>query len=143
LYYKIYIVMLMDAKQSKICRIIIIVATVALAGWFAASADPVPVVISAAAGLILFYLCKMSVEDVVADERDERVSEKAAKIAMEVFAATSAFVGVVLIALRIDHPEYTNPGFALAFSACALMILYSVLYGYYNRRYGYEPCDEE
>jgi uncharacterized membrane protein len=133
----------MEAKQSKICRIIIIVATVALAGWFAAAADAALVVISAVLGIILFYLCKMGVEEVVADERDERVSEKAAKVAMEVFAATSAFVGVVLIALRVDHPEYTNPGFLLAFSACALMILYSVLYGYYNRRYGYEPDDEE
>jgi uncharacterized membrane protein len=135
--------MAMEAKHSKICRMIIIVATVALAGWFAAAADAALVVISAAMGAILFYLCKTSVEDVVADERDERVSERAAKVAMEIFAATSAFAGVLLIALRNDQPEHTNTGFALAFSACALMILYSVLYGYYNRRYGYEPFDEE
>jgi uncharacterized membrane protein len=135
--------MLMDAKNSRICRIVVILATVAFAGWFAATADAAPVVISAAAGAILFYLCKIRVEDVMADERDERVSEKASKVAMEVFAATSAFAGVLLIALRVEHPEYTNAGFALAFSACALMILYSVLYGYYNRRYGYEPYDEE
>jgi uncharacterized membrane protein len=99
-------------------------------------------VISVAVGVILFYLCKTSVEEVV-DERDERVSERASKVAVVIFAATSAFAGVLLIALRNDHPEHTNAGFALAFSACALMILYSVLYGYYNRRYGYEPYDEE
>ena len=139
----VYIVVLMDAKDSKICRIIIIVATVALAGWFAAMADALLVLISAAVGSILFYLCKKSVEDVVADEREERVSEKAAKVAIEIFASTSALAGVVLIAVRDEHPEYTNAGFELAFSACALMILYSVLYGYYNRRYGYEPDDEE
>lgn len=133
----------MDAKNSKICRMIIIVATVALAGWFAATADSALVLISAAVGTILFYLCKTSVEEVVVDERDERVSERASKVAMEIFAATSALAGVVFIAERYEHPEYANAGFALAFSACALMILYSVLYGYYNRRYGYEPYDEE
>jgi len=134
--------MSMDVKHSRICRIVIIVATVALAGWFAAMADAALVMIAVGAGAILFYLCKTNVEEVI-DERDERVSEKASKAAMVTFAAISALAGILLISMRNEHPEYANAGFVLAFSACALMILYSVLYGYYNRRYGYEPYDEE
>jgi uncharacterized membrane protein len=133
----------MDARNSKICRMVIIVATVALAGWFAAIADAVLVVSSIFLGAILFYICKRSVAEVVEDERDERVREQASKVAVAIFASASALSGLILIALRNEHPEYTYAGFALAFSACALMILYSVLYGYYNRRFGYEPYDEE
>lgn len=133
----------MDARDSRICRLIIIVVTVALAGWFAAMADFVLVIISIAPGAILFYICKRSVAEIEEDERDARVSEQASKVAVAVFASASALSGLILIALRIEHPEYMYAGFALAFSACALMILYSILYGYYNRRYGYEPSDEE
>jgi len=133
----------MDARNSKICRMVIIVATVALAGWFAAIADAVLVVSSIFLGAILFYICKRSVTEVEEDERDERVREQASKVAVAIFASASAISGLILIALRNEHPEYMYAGFALAFSACALMILYSVLYGYYNRRYGYEPYNEE
>ena len=132
----------MDAKYSKICRMAIIVFTVALIGWFTAMANAAFVIVSTGLGAVLFYICKTSVEEVV-DERDERVSERAAKVAMEVFATISALVGIVLVALRYEYPNYTYVVFALAFSACALMILYSLLYGYYNKRYGYEPYDEE
>jgi len=133
----------MDAKYSKICRMVIIVFTVALAGGFTAMANAVFVIVSIGLGAILFYVCKTSVDEVVVDERDERVSERAAKVVMVIFAAINALAGIILIALRNEYPEYTYIGFALAFSACALMILYSVLYGYYNKRYGYEPYDEE
>ena len=133
----------MDAKTSRICRMVVIVATVAVAGWSAVIAEVPLVLISAATGGFLFYLCRSRMEEVVVDERDERVSERAAKVAVESFAAASALVGVLFIAARDEHPGLMNVGFALAFSASALMILYSALYGYYNRRYGYEPCDEE
>ena len=133
----------MDAKYSKICRMAIIVFTVALAGWFAAMANATLVVVSTGAGAILFYICKTNIKEVVVDERDEQVSERAAKVAVEIFAAISALVGIILVALRDGYPEYIYIGFTLAFSACTLMILYSVLYGYYNKRYGYEPYDEE
>ncbi len=133
----------MDAKTSRICRMVIIVGTVAIAGWFAVMAEVALVLASAAVGAVLYHLCRSRIKEVVADERDERVSERAAKVAVEAFAAASALVGVLLIAARNEHPELINAGFALAFSACALMILYSALYGYYNRRYGFEPCDEE
>jgi uncharacterized membrane protein len=133
----------MDAKYSKICRMLVIIATVALAGWFTAMANAMLVTISIIAGSISFYLCKTSVEEIVEDERDERVSERASKSAMGIFTAMAAFAGIILIALRNGYPEYTQIGFTLAFSACALMILYSILYGYYNKIYGYESYDEE
>ena len=133
----------MDAKYSKICRMVIIIFTVALAGGFAAMANAIFAIVSIGLGAILFYICTTNVEEVVVDERDEQVSERAAKVAMEIFTAINALAGIVLVAFRNEYPEYTYIGFALAFSACALMILYSVLYGYYNKRYGYEPYDEE
>ena len=133
----------MDARDSRICRLIIIVVTVAMAGLFAAMANAVLVVSSIAPGAILFYICKRSVAEIEEDERDARVSEQASKVTVAVFASACTLSGLILIALRNEYPEYMYAGFALAFSACALMILYSILYGYYNRRYGYEPSDEE
>lgn len=133
----------MDVRGSKICRMAIIVSMVALVGWFTAAGNALLVAISITAGVVLLYLCKSEIKEVVADERDVKVSEKASKLAIEIFAATNILIGVVLIALRYRYSEYTNIGFTLAFSASSLMILYSLLYGYYNKKYGYEPPNEE
>ncbi|MGB3919795.1 DUF2178 domain-containing protein [Methanothrix sp.] len=133
----------MDVRGSKICRMAIIVSMVALVGWFTAAGNALLVAISITTGVVLLYLCKSKIKEVVEDERDVKVSEKASKLAIEIFAATNILIGVVLIALRYRCSEYTNIGFTLAFSASSLMILYSLLYGYYNKKYGYEPPNEE
>ena len=133
----------MDVRGSKICRMAIIVSMVALVGWFTAAGNALLAAISITAGVVLLYLCKSKIKEVVEDERDVKVSEKASKLAIEIFAATNILIGVVLIALRYRYSEYTNSGFTLAFSASSLMILYTLLYGYYNKKYGYEPPNEE
>jgi uncharacterized membrane protein len=134
---------IMDVRGSKICRMAIIVSMVALVGWFTAAGNALIVAIAITAGVVLLYLCKSKIKEVVEDERDVKVSEKASKLAIEIFAATNILIGVVLIALRYRYSEYIYIGFTLAFSASSLMILYSLLYGYYNKKYGYEPPNEE
>ena len=133
----------MDVRGSKICRMAIIVSMVALVGWFMAAGNAYLVAISITAGAVLFYLCKSEIKEVAEDERDVKVSEKASKLAIGIFAAANILTGVILIALRYRYPEYIYIGFILAFSASSLMILYSLLYGYYNKKYGYEPLNEE
>lgn len=66
----------MDVRGSKICRMAIIVSMVALVGWFTAAGNALLVAISITAGVVLLYLCKSKIKEVVEDERDVKVSEK-------------------------------------------------------------------
>jgi len=48
---------------------------------------------------------------------------------------TIAIIGVVLTALgKAGYTQFTQVGYTLAFSACAMLILYLVFYGYYSKR---------
>ena len=90
----------MDVRESKICRMTIIVSMVALVGWFTAAGNAYLVAISITAAAVLFYLCKSEIKEVVVDERDVKVSEKASKLAIRIFAAANIMTSVILIALR-------------------------------------------
>lgn len=70
------------------------------------------------------------------DERITKVSEKASRIAIVVFSISIAFIGMFLIILRKEYPDYTQAGFTLSYAAVALLAIYYIFYGYYNKKYG-------
>jgi len=81
-------------------------------------------------GILALQLIKRRVEDVLEDERTYRISERASRRVLEIFGIGSALTGVTLIALD-KHQEV---GYALAFSACILILLYMIFYAYYSMR---------
>ncbi|RLF54051.1 MAG: hypothetical protein DRN28_06030, partial [Thermoplasmata archaeon] len=87
-------------------------------------------VIAFSTGIVLIALGKRGVKEVMEDERTQRISEKASRKIYQVFVMGAALAGTTLIALN----KHIEVGYTLAFSACVLLVLYLVLYSYYNRK---------
>jgi len=56
---------------------------------------------------------------------------------MALFSIAIAIIGLFFITMRNQYPDFIQAGYTLAYSAVALLGLYYVFYGYYNKKYGY------
>jgi uncharacterized membrane protein len=126
---------IMGKRRFRLWGAAIMAAMAALIGWSIATGNafvPVPTVLG---GAVLLYLLRRQVSEVVADERNYRVSEKASRLAIQVFALVTAISGIALTAVSSsDSSPFRAVGLTLAFCACGLLVLYVVSYAYHSRR---------
>ena len=107
----------------------------AMIGWSVVMGDITLAAFAIIIGLAGDYLCRKSVTEVVEDEMILRFSERASRRALQVYLIVGGIAGVVLITLRsLLYTQLVEIGYALAFSACSLLILYLFFYLYYSRR---------
>ena len=127
----------MKQKQFTQCGIIIIVSMGSLFAWSIMSGNTVVPIIAVIIGTVALYLCKSRVEEVIVDERTYKIGEQAARRTLQVFSIVSGVTGILLVVLsQYGYPEVTQVGLTLAYSSCALLVLYSLFYRYYNKKYG-------
>ena len=125
----------MNRRQYALCGILITMALGAVIGWSISTENPFLALVAVIVAMALLYLCKTRVEEVLEDERIYRISEKASRRTFQVIILTIGLLGVVLITLgKGAFVEYKQIGIILAFSVCALLILYLFFYGYYSKR---------
>jgi uncharacterized membrane protein len=125
----------MNRRQFALCGILITMALGAVIGWSISTENPFLALVAVIVAMALLYLCKTRVEEVLEDERIYRISEKASRRTFQVIILTIGLLGVVLITLgKGAFVEYKQIGLILAFSVCALLILYLFFYGYYSKR---------
>ncbi|MGB7532659.1 MAG: DUF2178 domain-containing protein [Halobacteriota archaeon] len=126
-----------EMNRQKYTRrgMIITMAIGAVVGWSVAVGNVVLPIAAMVAGMALLYLCKSRVTEVMEDELAYRISEKASNMAMRIFGLSMALIGFVLIALSVNGcTAFKQIGLTLAFSVCALLILYITFYGYYSKK---------
>jgi len=126
----------MDRKTYAICGVIIAMSLGAVIGFSITTENIVLPIVAVAVGMALLYLCKIRVKEVMVDERTYEISEKASRKTFQIFTPSITIIGVILIALRNKYPDFAQSGFTLAYSACALLILYNIFYMHYNKKYG-------
>jgi len=97
----------------------------------------VPAVLAIVVGAMISYIYKKNTDETLEDERIVKISEKASRMAMTIFSISIAFIGLFLITLKNQYPDFTQAGFTLSYAAVALLASYYVFYWYYNRKYGY------
>jgi uncharacterized membrane protein len=108
----------------------IIGASVGLGNWIVPLCA---VIISVAVMMVL----RRRVREIVADERNYTIAEKAARLTMLIGVIGMVVVGAVLLMVgRGDSPGLTQAGFALVYAACALLVINYVAYYYYSKRLG-------
>ena len=126
----------MSKERLRFSRMLIVVVMGALIGWAVAIGNaiiPIPV---ALLGLILLYLLRKRVKEVIEDERMHKINEKASKVTLQIFGIVTALLGVILIALsQGSWTDFRQAGFTLAYSACFLLLVHLILYSYYTRKY--------
>lgn len=120
----------MDRKKFTIYAALVCAIMGAVVGYGVSKGNALLPAIAFIIGIILIALGKRDVKEVMEDERTHRISEKASRRIYQVFVMGAALIGTTLIALN----KHIEVGYTLAFSACALLVLYLVLYSYYNRR---------
>jgi uncharacterized membrane protein len=92
-----------------------------------------PIIVGVTAALVLFSM-KKQVTGVLADERDYKIAGKAARWSLGVYAIVAAIVSMVLMARRVDNPGCESIALVLAYSACALLIVQSLVFKYLQSR---------
>jgi uncharacterized membrane protein len=100
------------------------------------SGNPALAVSAFFAGAVAIYLCKSRLDEVVEDERVRQVSQKASWVTYQIMVLSFAIGGSALIAMRNDYPMYSELGYLMAYSSGGILLLYGLLYMYYNREYG-------
>ena len=120
----------MNRKQFALCGAMIAGIIGAIVGYSMNIHNFILPFVAVIGGILALQLIKRRVEDVLEDERTYRISERASRRVLEIFGIGSALTGVTLIALD-KHQEV---GYALAFSACILILLYMIFYAYYSIR---------
>ena len=126
----------MKLKEFRVISLLIVMVMGAVVGFSVSIGNPVLAVSVVLAGMAVMYNLKHRLEGVVEDERIHQVSQKASRITLQIVAQVFALGGAILIAMRDTYPGYTDLGFFMAYAGCAVIVLYSLFYKYYNREYG-------
>jgi uncharacterized membrane protein len=92
----------------------------------------IPIAGVALSSVILLYFRKR-VEGVVADERDYAVGGKAARWAIQLYSWGAVIVMFVLFAFRENNQFFEPVALTLAYTTCVLMLLYSLIFRFYDR----------
>ena len=88
-------------------------------------------------GIIVLYSIRSKVKQPIEDERNFRISEKASRRTIQVYGAATAMLGLALVVLsRGGYLEMADLGYSLAYFALGLLLVYSVFYNYYAKKFG-------
>lgn len=120
----------MNRKQFAICVALISSFVGVMAVYGASTGNILPVLIAFGIGLFLSAIIKRKVTEILEDERIYKISEKASRRTLQILSIGMATTGAGLIILD----KYPEVGYTLAFSACILILLYMIFYGYYSRK---------
>ncbi|EKQ55716.1 MAG: putative membrane protein [Methanobacterium sp. Maddingley MBC34] len=123
-------------KNYQILRIIVAIFVATVVGLSVITENLLLAILAIVIGTMISYIYKKNTDEILEDERIAKVSEKASRMAIVLFSISIAFIGMFLIMLRKEYPDFTQAGFTLSYAAVALLLLYYIFYGYYDKKYG-------
>lgn len=92
----------------------------------------IPVILLIVGSLLLMYFRKQ-VKEVMADERDYAIAGKSATLAIQIFSWLAVIAMFLLYSLSDLNPYYNAIALTLAYSTMVLMLLYTLIFRYYER----------
>ena len=101
--------------------------------WSFTSKLPLIGVFTLLAGLGVLYFISRYVEEAIEDERTDKISEKAAKMAYIVFSIVFGAAAILLIGF--SHWGYYQLGRSFLLPVSALLALYLFFYAFYSFKY--------
>lgn len=125
----------MSQRTFLLIRVLAILAIVILVNWSIATGNVFLPIIAVVVGTALLYLASRHVKGVMKDERNYRISERACRITLGIFIPAIAVASAVLIILsKSSSTGLGQVGLTLAYSACALLVIYSISYLYFSSK---------
>jgi len=91
-------------------------------------------IIAVVGAVLVIFTSAKKVEGVSSDERTISIGGQAARMSLTVFSVLGAAVSFILIMQKGAGEVYQAAGYVLSYSVCALLILYSLLFKYYEKQ---------
>ncbi len=123
----------MNTRTYWICSLIVTIIVAGLVYWAVTFGNPYVAVITILWAIGTLYLCRKRVHEVIEDERNVRINEKAAMKALEVFVIAGVLAGVVLYAMSNQESDFTQAGLTLGIAVTGLLLLYAMFQTFYGR----------
>ena len=88
-------------------------------------------------GIVFLFLLRRSLTEIEHDERTVIIQNKAASVTIAIVTVAMTVIGLSLVFLNWGGTEgYEETGYLLAFLACFILILNTVLSYYYRKKLG-------
>jgi uncharacterized membrane protein len=127
----------MERRKFKLYGLVTTIVVGFVIGLSASRGEPITAVVAVVVGMILLYVLKSRVKQVIEDERVYRISEKASRRTIQVVGTTTAVLGLSILGLsRSGYLELAEVGYSLAYFAAVLLMVYMIFYGYYTKKFG-------
>lgn len=126
--------MLMTQKSFKIVKIITAIFLAAVMAQAVIFSNYILAALAVAAAVAVIFISRRKVKGVLADERDNEISGKSARLSLSIFSVAGAITTFVFTFLRSTNPAFELAGSVLAYSVCALLLLYSVIFTFYEKQ---------
>lgn len=127
----------MDKTTFRRVQTVMTFALAAFVGWSIKIGNVVLPLIGVVVGMMVIFLLKRKVEEVIEDERIYMISEKASRRTIQFFGVTVGLISAALIALsRSGYTEFEQIGSTLGYVTCTLLVVYMMFYGYYSKKFG-------
>jgi len=125
----------MTLKQFKILKLSVVFILAMIVGQAIVYHNYIISVVAMALAIMVIFYFRGRVKEVIADERDYEVGGRAAILTIQVFSWLTV---ILLFSLLVYYeanpvPEIMTAVMVLAYSACALMVIYTLFFRYYNK----------
>ncbi|MDD4876147.1 MAG: DUF2178 domain-containing protein [Dehalococcoidales bacterium] len=126
----------MSARTNKICSLVIGLALAVFMAWSIIMEMPIFMPITGfVVALLLMRLCRRFTKEIMADERVQKINDKASAISYRISSILMAIIGLIFITMRNTFPsEFEIVGSTLAYSVCASMLIHLAFYYYYKNK---------
>jgi uncharacterized membrane protein len=127
----------MERKKFKLYGFVITIIVGFVIGLSAFRGEIITALVAVFVGMILLFMLKSRVKQVIEDERVFKISEKASRRTIQVVGVATALLGLSILGLsKSGYLELVEVGYSLTFFASVLLMVYMIFYGYYAKKFG-------
>jgi uncharacterized membrane protein len=124
----------MTQKKFKLVRILTAMFLAAIMAQAIIFSNYILAIVAVVGAVLVIFTSARRVEGVSSDERTISIGGRAARMSVTVFSVLGAAISFILIMQRGAGEVYQATGYVLSYSVCALLILYSLLFQYYEKQ---------
>jgi len=92
----------------------------------------IPIILIIVSSTILIYFRK-KVTEIMSDERDYLIGGKSALLTIQIYSYLAVLIMFILYTQKETNQYFEAIATTLAYSTCILMLMYSVIFRYYNK----------
>lgn len=127
----------MEREKFKLYGFVITIVVGFVIGLSVFRGEIITAIVAVVVGMILLFMLKSRVKQVIEDERVYRISEKASRRTIQVVGVTIALLGLSILGLsKSGYLELFEVGYSLTCFATVLLMVYMIFYWYYAKKFG-------